>query len=112
MELPFYREKLELHDIEPIVPLEQKTRDFIQLTLKEELGRGITTEATRTAYLRVIDQLVSRGAEGIIFGCTEIPLLLAAKDVQVPVFDTTRIHAEAAVNFALSSMFPIELPAS
>jgi len=105
MELPFYREKLELHDIEPIVPLEQEVRDFIQLTLKEEFGRGITSEATRTAYLRVIDQLVARGAEGIIFGCTEIPLLLAPRDVPVPVFDTTRIHADAAVNFSLSGMF-------
>jgi len=105
MELPFYREKLELYDIEAIVPLEQEVRDFIQLTLKEELSCGITTEATRTAYLRVIDQLVSRGAEGIIFGCTEIPLLLAPGDVPVPVFDTTRIHADAAVNFALSGMF-------
>lgn len=102
MELPFYRDKLLSHDIETIVPLEQDTRDFIQLTLKEELGRGITTEATRRAYLEIIDRLVARGAEGIVFGCTELPLLLTQADVAVPVFDTTRIHASAAVAWALS----------
>ena len=106
MELPFYRDKLRLHEIETLVPIEQEERDFIQFTLKEELGRGITTEETRSAYLLIIDQLIARGAEGIIFGCTEIPLLLAAGDVPVPVFDTTRIHADAAVDFALSDAIP------
>ena len=102
MELPFYRDKLLLHDIEAIIPPEQETRDFIQLTLKEELGRGITTDATRSAYLEIIDRLVARGAEGIVLGCTELPLLLTPADVAVPVFDTTRIHANAAVEWALS----------
>jgi aspartate racemase len=103
MELPFYRDKLLAHDIEAIIPLEQETRDFIQLTLKEELGRGITTEATKNAYLEIIDRLIARGAEGIVFGCTELPLLLTQADVAVPVFDTTRIHANAAVEWALSN---------
>ncbi|HKV74860.1 MAG TPA: aspartate/glutamate racemase family protein [Gemmatimonadales bacterium] len=102
MELPFYRDKLRLQGIETLVPLEQATRDFIQQTLKEELGRDVFTRATRTAYLEVVAQLVARGAQGIVFGCTEIPLLLTQQDVAVPVFDTTRIHVEAAVNFALS----------
>ena len=112
MELPFYREILELHGIEPLIPIDQDTRAFIQRTLKEELGRGIVRRATKSAYLRIIDELVARGAQGIIFGCTEIPLLLDPKEIGVPVFDTTRIHADAAVNFALSGVLPIEPPAA
>jgi aspartate racemase len=102
MELPFFRDMLLAQDVETIIPLEQETRDFIQLTLKEELGRGITTDATKRAYLEIIDRLIARGAEGIVFGCTELPLLLSQADVAVPVFDTTRIHANAAVEWALS----------
>ena len=66
------------------------------------LGRGIIRAETRAAYLAIIDRLVADGAQGIILGCTEIPLLVSQADVAVPVFDTTRIHAEAAVRFALS----------
>jgi aspartate racemase len=106
MELPFYRDALRSHEIETIVPLEQETRDFIQLTLKEELGRGIMTDATKNAYLEIIDGLIARGAEGIVFGCTELPLLLTQADVPVPVFDTTRIHSNAAVEWALSGSVP------
>jgi aspartate racemase len=102
MELPFYRDKLRLNDIETIIPLEQETRDFIQWTLREELGRGITSEATKSEYLGIIDRLIARGAEGIVLGCTEIPLLLSQADIAVPVFDTTRIHANAAVEWALA----------
>jgi aspartate racemase len=102
MELPFYRDKLALHGIETIIPTDQGTRDFIQKTLKEELGRGITTDATRRAYLEIIDAMVARGAEGVVFGCTELPLLLTQAEVAVPVFDTTRIHANAAVEWALA----------
>jgi aspartate racemase len=102
MELPFYRDKLRLQNIEALVPQDQGVRDFIQQTLKEELGRGILSPATKAAYLEVTNQLIACGAEGIVLGCTEIPLLLSQQDVAVPVFDTTRIHVRAAVDFALS----------
>lgn len=102
MELPFYRDRLRLHGIETLIPQEQATRDFIQHTLKEELGRGIVSPATKAAYLDVVANLVARGAEGIVLGCTEIPLLLGQEDVAVRVFDTTRIHVDAAVKFATS----------
>jgi len=102
MELPFFRDKLRLHGIETLAPLESATRDFIQHTLKEELGRGVVTQATKAAYLDVVAELIARGAEGIVLGCTEIPLLLSQHDVAVPVFDTTRIHVDAAVHFAVS----------
>lgn len=101
MELPFFVDSLRAHGIEAITP-DRSERDFMQHTLKEELGRGIVTEATRSAYLRVIEQLIGRGAAGIVLGCTEIPLLLGQDDVRVPVFDTTRLHARAAVEFALA----------
>jgi aspartate racemase len=102
MELPFYRDKLRLQNIEALVPQEQRVRDFIQQTLKEELGRGIVSPATKAAYIEVTNQLIACGAEGIVLACTEIPLLLSQQDVAVPVFDTTRIHVQAAVEFALS----------
>ncbi|KJV25152.1 aspartate racemase [Aquitalea magnusonii] len=102
MELPFFRDKLHQYGIETLIPEQQEARNFIQQTLKDELGRGIISTATRVAYLEIIQQLINRGAVGIVFGCTEIPLLLSQTDVSVPIFDTTRIHAHAAVEFALS----------
>lgn len=102
MEMDFYFDKLAENNIEAIVPFLQEDRDFIQQTLKEELGRGIISEQTKKAYLSIINELIENGAEGIILGCTEIPLLLSQDDISVPVFDTTKIHSEAAVKFAVS----------
>lgn len=102
MELPFYRDRLRAQGIEALVPPEQAVRDFIQHTVKEELGRGIVRQETKAAYIAIANRLIAGGAEGIVLGCTEIPLLLSQQDLPVPVFDTTRIHARAAVEFALS----------
>ncbi|KFF06223.1 aspartate/glutamate racemase family protein [Flavobacterium reichenbachii] len=102
MEMDFYFKKLAENNIEAIVPFLQEERDFIQQTLKEELGRGIIKEQTKRAYLSIIEKLIENGAEGIILGCTEIPLLISQDDVSVPVFDTTKIHSKEAVNFAVS----------
>ena len=57
---------------------------------------------SRRAYVEIISQLIRQGAQGIVLGCTELPLLIAPTDVEVPLFDTTRLHAEAAVDFALA----------
>jgi len=102
MELPFYKDKLRGQGIECLVPQEQAVRDFIQQTVKEELGRGLVRQETKAAYIEIANQLIASGAEGIVLGCTEIPLVLSQQDVAVPVFDTVRIHAQAAVDFALS----------
>lgn len=67
-----------------------------------DLVRGVVTDASRAPYRAIIDRVVAGGAEGIILGCTEIELLVTAKDSPVPVFPTTRIHVEAAVELALS----------
>ncbi|MCW3465208.1 aspartate/glutamate racemase family protein [Chitinophaga nivalis] len=103
MELDFYKDKLKAAGIEPIIPKNQADRDYIEDTLLHELGKGIIQADTKQKYLAIIQQLIDRGAEGIILGCTEIPLLIQQADVAVPVFDTTRIHAAAAVAYAVAA---------
>ena len=101
MELDFFRSKLSAKNIEAIIP-EEKDRAFIHYTIFEELGRGLIREETKAEYLRIINTLIAQGAEGVILGCTEIPLLIKPEDVAVPVFDTTMIHSQAAVDFIVS----------
>jgi len=88
--------------IEVLIPDSEASRDHIQFTLKEELGRGLFSEETKRFYLQEIASLRARGAQGVILGCTEIPLFLNQGDCAVPLFDTLQIHAAAAVGFALS----------
>ena len=101
MELDFFSAKLSEQNIEVIIP-DETDRDFIHTTIFDELGKGIFTETTRNHYISIIGQLIANGAEGIILGCTEIPLLIQQKDISVPIFDTTQIHSTAAVTFSLS----------
>lgn len=101
MEENFYTARLSLnYGIETLVPAKEE-RDIIDRVIFEELVRGVFTESSKAEYLRIIAGMVAEGAAGIVLGCTEIPLLINQDDVLVPVFDTTRLHAEAAVNFAL-----------
>jgi aspartate racemase len=102
MEMDFYRKKLEDYGLEAMIPAEQTVRDYIQHTLVTELGRGLVLPETRNQYLTFAKDLIERGAEGIILGCTEIPLILSQADFSVPVFDSTKIHADAIVEFVLS----------
>ncbi len=101
MEQPFYKDRLARHGITTLIP-EESERDFIHTTIFAELGKEIFKEETKKRYLNIIRKLTTQGADGIIFGCTEIPLLLNQSDCSVPVFDTLEIHAKAAVEFALS----------
>lgn len=102
MELDFFKEKLTDKGIETIIPASQEDRDFIHYTVFEELGRGIVTDETKKRYLEISNELIKNGAEGIILGCTEIPMVIKPEDLSVPIFDTTAIHANAAVEFQLS----------
>ncbi|CAH0179045.1 Aspartate racemase [Pedobacter sp. Bi27] len=102
MEKDFYIKKLEDHGLRVLVPSKKETRDYIQFTLKEELGRGVILEETRTQYIQIINDLIKEGAEGIILGCTEIPMLISQDDFEIPVFDTTKIHCQAIVDYMLS----------
>jgi aspartate racemase len=101
MERPFFRDKLTDQNIEVIIP-DDKDRDFIHYTIFEELGRNLFKPETKQFYLDVMTKLKMRGAEGIIMGCTEIPLLISQNDIDIPLFDTAQIHSSAAVEFALA----------
>jgi aspartate racemase len=102
MEMDFYKDRLKSFGLEVLIPEKQETRDYIQYVLKEELGRGIINPDSKQNYLKIANELISQGAEGIILGCTEIPMLIDQSDFSVPVFDTTKIHSEAIVDFILS----------
>jgi aspartate racemase len=102
MEMEFYRKKLEEHGLEVLIPAQQETRDYIQHTVKEELGIGYINLETKANYITFVKELVERGAECIILGCTEIPMLISQEDFTIPIFDTTKIHSQAIVEFALS----------
>jgi len=102
MEQEFYRDRLkERHGLEVLVPGSEE-RKIIHDIIYRELGHGIVSSASRDTYKSAIENLHARGAEGVILGCTEIPLLIRQEDCSLPVFDTTAIHAEAAVEFALA----------
>ncbi|OGV50989.1 MAG: aspartate racemase [Lentisphaerae bacterium GWF2_44_16] len=101
MEKDFYRKRLaEKHGIEVIIP-ENDERKIIHDIIYDELCRGIRLETSRDKYRRIISGLADKGVEGVILGCTEIGLLLREGDTDIPLFDTTVIHAAAAVEYAL-----------
>ncbi|MGZ3752453.1 MAG: aspartate/glutamate racemase family protein [Mucilaginibacter sp.] len=100
MERPFFRDKLTERNIDLLIPGDSE-RDHMHYTIFEELGRNILKPETKQFYIDEINKLVERGAEGIILGCTEIPLLIGQHDVDIPLFDTTLIHSKAAVEFTL-----------
>lgn len=102
MELDFYKSKFTAAGIEILIPEDESDRQMIEDTLLNELGKGILLKSTKDKYLSIINKLIDDGAEGIILGCTEIPLLIKQSDVAVPVFNTTEIHADAAVAFAIN----------
>ncbi len=100
MEQDFYRGRLAMrHGIEMIVPPEPDLT-LIHDVIYDELCQGRILDGSRGRYRRIISDLEAAGVEGIIFGCTEVDLLVGPEDAAVPVFDTTRIHMEAAVDWA------------
>jgi aspartate racemase len=102
MEQDFYRERLrEVHGLQVIVP-DADDRSLVHDVIYDELCRGVVRDSSREAYRRIMDALVASGADAIILGCTEIGLLVGAQDASVPLFDTTALHANAAVDAALA----------
>jgi aspartate racemase len=102
MEQDFYRGRLaDRHGLEVLIPPEPDL-SLVHDVIYGELCQGQVRDASRGAYRRVIAELEAAGARGIIYGCTEIDLLVGADDASVPVFDSTRIHVEAAVEWALA----------
>ncbi|MFT7791404.1 UNVERIFIED_CONTAM: amino acid racemase [Escherichia coli] len=107
MEHSFYKEALLEQEIETFVP-EKEDREVVHRIIFDELCKGIILPESKEIYLRIIDKLLAQGAEGIILGCTEIPLLIKQEDSSIPLFDTTFLHAKAAVSYALSKEFALK----
>ncbi|MBG6095900.1 aspartate/glutamate racemase family protein [Nocardioides luteus] len=102
MSQPFYADRLRGHGLDVIVPTEPD-QETVHRIIYEELCLGTFLDSSRQAYLEVVDRLVAAGCEGVILGCTEIELLLPMETYAgVPLFPTTRLHCEAAVEAALS----------
>jgi len=102
MEEDFYRQRLmEKFGVEVVIP-ERKERELVQRVIFEELCRGIFRKESKAAYLSIIEELQDDGAEGVILGCTEIPLLITPEDTTLPLFNTARLHAEYALEESFS----------
>lgn len=102
MERDFYAKRLNASGIDVVVP-DKDERDFIHRTIDDELVKSIFLPERRLEFIQIIRGLAARGAQGVVLGCTEIPLLVEPGQSPLPAFDTTRIHALAAVEFALSA---------
>jgi aspartate racemase len=100
MEKGFYQDALARRGIAVLVPDEQG-RAYVNEVIYNELVAGQIREQSRAGFVALIDELARRGAEGVILGCTEIPLLVREVDVDLPLFDTTALHAEAVLDYAL-----------
>ncbi len=98
----FYKEKLIRAGITVLIPNEQEI-ETVNDVIYQELCLGIISEVSKEKYRMMIGHLAEQGAQGVILGCTEIGLLIRQKDVELPVFDTTRIHALKAARLALGS---------
>lgn len=101
MTLDFYRDKLIERGIEVLIP-EGDDIDLVNRVIFQELCLGVVNDDSRAEYLRVIASLQSRGAQGILLGCTELGLIVSGQDVTLPLFDTTEIHARKALALALA----------
>lgn len=101
MEGDFYRKRMkEKHGIDVLIPAEEK-RGKVHDIIYNELCKGEVKNESKNTLLKILHDLVNSGAEGIILGCTELPLYITEEDIDIPLFDTTSIHAEAAVDRAL-----------
>jgi aspartate racemase len=101
MEQAFYRERIEAAGIAVLTP-DPAQRERVHRVIYDELCLGRTLDASRDDYRAIMSDLVARGAQGVILGCTEIGLLVGEGDADVPLFDTTRIHAQYAADWALA----------
>ena len=101
MEEDFYQKRLkEKFNIDVLVPPAEE-RELVHKIIFNELVTGKIKKYSRKIYYSIMYELIEQGAEGIVLGCTEIPLLIKREEVRIPLFDTTQLHAEAAVEFAL-----------
>lgn len=103
MEKDFYTKILQdKYHLEVIIPSEEE-RQTVHSIIYDELVKGKFAEASKQVCIQIIENLITKGAEGVILGCTELPLLISESDVAIPTFNTTLIHAQKAVDFALAN---------
>jgi aspartate racemase len=100
MEKTFYQDAMGRRDITLLVP-DAKDRQYVNAVIYDELVVGQIRDESRAGLIAVIRKLAERGAQGVILGCTEIPMLVTETDAGMPLFDTTAIHAEAALRYAV-----------
>jgi len=100
MEEGFYSAGLAKHGIEVVVP-EYKDRDLVHRVIYDELIKGVILPSSKEEFRCIVNDLQQKGAQGVVLGCTEIPMLIGDDDVSIPVFDTTQLHAKAALRYAL-----------
>lgn len=101
MQQPFMRDRIGSHGLEVLVP-DDDNQAVVHRVIYDELVLGEVSDASREQYLAIIERLVARGAQGIVLGCTEIELLVEQHHVAIPLFPTTRLHAEAALDWMLA----------
>ncbi len=102
MEKDFYKGRLsDIHTLEVSIP-GKEDRDIVHDIIYNELCKGVISGQSKTAIMQIIQKMIAQGCEGIVLGCTELPMIIKQDDIAVPVFDTTTIHAHAAVKKALS----------
>ena len=100
MQLDFFKDKLAAQNISTIIPNETDM-EYINNCIYNEMSKGVFLPERKEGFLRIIEGLQAQGAEGIVLGCTEIPILIKQADVSVPIFDTALLHVKAAVEFAV-----------
>ena len=100
MEQDFYKGRLLTHGLQVITP-DECNRTEVNRIIYDELCLGVIKEHSRQKYNEIIQELVGRGAEGVILGCTEIGLLISGEELNIPIFDTTYLHAKSAIDLAL-----------
>ncbi|MCF6318246.1 MAG: amino acid racemase [Proteobacteria bacterium] len=103
MELGFYKNKLEANNIKVLIPELKSDIELIQDLVKNELGKGIVTGKSKNKLIQISEQLIKRGAQGIVLGCTEIPMLIGADNFDIPVIDTLKTHVESIIDFILDA---------
>jgi len=100
MEMDFYRQKLEAKNIQVVIP-DDEDREYIHGAIMNEMVKGNFNMEMRNNFLKIMESMKTNGVQGFVLGCTEIPLLIKAHDIDLPIFNTLEIHAEAAVAFML-----------
>jgi aspartate racemase len=104
MEEGFYRQRLKANfDLDAVIP-DQDDRDYVHHVIFQELCQGKFTDEAREKYLKIIERLREKGAEGVVLGCTEIPLLVRQEDIDLPLFNTAALHAEYALEYAFDEV--------